>query len=218
MSMSTNSYKYKVIEATPSFVYGRLDLDAVNFLIEDIYSMVDEEEYMQGEVGYNSDEESVDFQTRKSTVNWINDDCSSKILIESLASQVNASNFDLPFSYAPDWQYTVYSDPADHYDWHTDEEEPDDPDEERFVRTVSISVCLSSDDQYEGAEFFIKDGSEQNVRVFKMRYGDFIVFPSSADHRVNALRSGQRESLVVWFGHDFPDDEQEEITTIVPSN
>ena len=215
--MPTNSYRFKVVEATPSFVYGRLALDAADFLVEDIDSQIDEDEYMQGELGDDCDD-PIDLQTRKSTVNWLSDDSSTKTIVESVVSQVNASNFDLYFTYAPDWQYTIYSDKADHYDWHTDEEKPDDPDKERFVRTVSISICLSSDDQYEGCEFFIKDGSDQNVRVFKMRYGDFIVFPSDIEHRVNALRDGQRASLVTWFGYDYPEGKDDEITAILPSD
>ena len=215
--MPTNSYRFNIIEATPSFVYGRLALDAADFLVDDINSQIDEDDYQQGEIGYNSDEESICLETRKSTINWLSEELTTKTIVESIVSQVNASNFDLYFTYAPDWQYTIYSDKADHYDWHTDEEDPDDPDEDRFIRTVSVSVCLSSDDQYEGGEFFIKDGSEQNVRVFKMRYGDFIVFPSTIEHRVNALRDGQRASLVAWFGYDHPDDEDEEIIAIVPS-
>lgn len=215
--MPTNSYRFKVVEATPSFVYGRLALDATDFLVEDIDSQINEDEYMQGELGDDCDD-AIDLDTRKSTVNWLSEESSTKTIVESIVSQVNASNFDLYFTYAPDWQYTIYSDKADHYDWHTDEEEPDDPDEERFIRTVSISICLSSDDQYEGCEFFIKDGSDQNVRVFKMKYGDFIVFPSDIEHRVNALRDGQRASLVTWFGYDYPEGEDDEITAILPSH
>ena len=52
-----------------------------------------------------------------------------------------------------------------------------------------------------GAELFIKDGSDSNIRVFKMKYGDFVVFPSKCEHRVNMLREGNRYSLVVWYGH-----------------
>lgn len=214
--MPTNSYRFNVIESTPSFVYGRLALDATDFLVEDIDSQINEDDYMQGQLG-NDCEENIDFNTRKSTVNWLSGESSTKIIVESIVSQVNASNFDLYFTNAPDWQYTIYSDKADHYHWHTDEEEPDDPEEERFIRTVSISICLSSTDQYEGCEFFIKDGSDQNVRVFKMQYGDFIVFPSTIEHRVNALRNGQRASLVTWFGYNYPDEEEEEIITIIPS-
>ena len=71
-----------------------------------------------------------------------------------------------------------------------------------YIRKISISVCLSHDDEYEGAELFVKDGSETNVRVFKMKYGDFVIFPSDVEHRVNELRSGERVSLVAWYGNE----------------
>ena len=94
---------------------------------------------------------------------------------------------------------TFYLDTRDHYDWHQDYYEEDGED---YVRSLSMSLCLTPANYYEGAEFFIKDGSESNVRVFKMNYGEFIFFPSVIEHRVNALRSGIRHSLVVWNGYE----------------
>ncbi len=198
---------YTIIESTPSFVYGRFDLADTSSLSESIEEAIDEDGYHQGEVGSDcedSDEPDIELETRQATINWLQGDFDFKDEITDLVREINDLCLDVHFDYAPDWQYTVYIDPNDHYDWHQDFYEEDEKDED-FKRTLSASFCLSSDDCYEGAEFFIKDQSETNVRVFKMRYGDFILFPSDVEHRVNALRSGERISLVVWFGVDLDD-------------
>ena len=92
----------------------------------------------------------------------------------------------------PPIQFTLYSDVGDHYDWHQDYYEGDEDENDGFIRKLSISLL-----EYEGAEFFIKDGSDTNVRVFQ-KFGDFIIFPSDVEHRVNELRSGDIFSDLVW--------------------
>ena len=198
---------FEVIEATGNFVYGRIchaDMMEIESDIEDEVETLDD--FQEGEVGNDeTDEEgqAVYEEIRKGSIAWLEESKYAKAAVRALVEKINARYFDLDIrSKPPEHQYTVYQDPNDHYDWHQDfyEDEPD----EDFRRTLSLSLCLSADDFYEGAEFFIKDGSETNVRVFKMRYGDFIIFPAETEHRVNALRSGVRCSLVVWYGHKPP--------------
>jgi len=202
--MSTDSFNYTILEVSPSFVYGRIDLSDISELSQGIEEAINEDDYQKGEIGNiteDDDEQAVDPETRQATINWLEGDHDFKDIVNMLVEDINSDYFNIDFDYAPDWQYTCYFDTTDHYDWHQDHYEDDGEDE--FKRTLSISICLSSDDCYEGAEFFIKDQSETNVRVFKMRYGDFIVFPSNIEHRVNALREGERISLVVWYGVDL---------------
>ena len=196
---------YEVIEATSNFVYGRIchsDMMDIESDIED--EVRDLDCFIEGEVGSDDcDEEGQNIyeDIRKASIAWLEKSKYAKAAVRALVEKINARYFDLDIrTKPPEHQYTVYQDTEDHYDWHQDHYEEDEPDED-FQRTLSLSLCLSADDFYEGAEFFIKDGSETNVRVFKMRYGDFIIFPAETEHRVNALRSGVRCSLVVWYGH-----------------
>ena len=191
-------------EATPSFVRGRLDLDQAIKAHTNILKEVDNQKLQTGEIGSGDEEDAqcVELDTRQSSIYWLATSKKARAIAYSIAKQINDRHFKIPITNdPPDIQYTVYSDPNDHYDWHQDIYENDeDEDDEDFKRTLSLSLCLSADDFYEGAEFFIKDGSERNVRVFKMRFGEFIVFPSTVEHKVNALRAGERESLVIWYG------------------
>ncbi len=89
-------------------------------------------------------------------------------------------------------QYGSYG-PNGHYDWHVDifplcglEKE----------RKVSV-ICLMSDpSEYEGGELQIKLYQEYTADLKK---GDMIAFPSMLEHRVIPVKSGVRNSAVVWL-------------------
>tara|TARA_B100000003_G_scaffold193313_1_gene193637 strand:- start:395 stop:943 length:549 start_codon:yes stop_codon:yes gene_type:complete len=100
-------------------------------------------------------------------------------------------NFDLT-TWETRIQYTEYG-PGDKYAWHIDGTE--DP---KLIRKLSISLCLSERDEYEGGEFQIMLGAE--LITMKMDLGDVIVFPADAMHRVRPVKSGKRISLVGWYG------------------
>ena len=191
--------KYKVVEVGETFVYGRLCLDSAYDIYNSITDEVDEAELEEGEIGGDENDEPINASIRSNGVHWVKKSKKARKLTQKLIDSVNADYFELDYSESPDWQWTVYDDIDDHYNWHKDEDEDDLTD---FQRKLSISICMTPSELYEGAEFFIKDGSETNIRVFKMGYGEFIIFPADIEHRVNALRAGTRESLVVWFG-DF---------------
>ena len=193
--------KYDIIEVGEDFVYGRLHLDTAFDIYNSITDEVDESELQTGEIGGDEEGNPINASIRSNTVHWLKKCKKARKLTTKLVDAVNSEYFDIDYEHAPDWQWTVYSNPDDHYDWHSDED-GDDPDDE-FCRTVSISICMTASELYQGAEFFIKDGSDSNIRVFKMGFGEFIVFPSEIEHRVNALRAGERESLVVWYGYDY---------------
>ena len=193
---------YDILEVGEDFVYGRLSIPSTFDLYEEITEEVDEYELEEGELGHEDGPDARNAEIRSSTIHWLTDECEiTKAATTALVDQINEDYFDIHAPEAPDWQWTTYSDPDDHYDWHQDHYADEELDEDNFVRTLSISICMSPSEVYKGAEFFIKDGSETNVRVFKMGFGDFIVFPSDVEHRVNALREGERESLVVWYGY-----------------
>ena len=76
-----------------------------------------------------------------------------------------------------------YHTPGQGLQWHA---EPN-------IATVSVSVNLSKDHEYEGAEFQIKD--EQ----IHLPYKGAIFYASSRLHRVTPLKRGEKKSLVMWL-------------------
>jgi len=184
---------------TDNIVSGKLSLETTDFISEIIAQEVNQvDELTNACIG---DEQNDDLypDIRKGTLHWLIESQEATDLIDQLVEEINVGYFNLDISdKAREYQFTVYDNVNDHYDWHQDIYDDDETD---FARELSISVCLSSADMYDGAELFVKDGNDANVRVFKMKYGDFVVFPSKCEHRVNALREGRRISLVIWYGY-----------------
>ena len=196
-------FEYEIVEVTDTFVRGFLDIKTTDRIYDSIHKEVDNSDLDIGLIGNENtpDKNDLYLDTRQSEIYWLQKSKKAQACAHQLVIEVNKQYFDLELEkqLPPDNQYTVYRSLDDHYDWHQDhyDDEPSDD----FTRVLSLSICLSPTDFYQGAEFFIKDGSERNVRVFKMHYGEFIIFPSDVEHKVNALREGERESLVIWYGH-----------------
>lgn len=189
---------YTITESTPYLVYGRLSYPKTK-LIEKACRKRLTKETQQGEVG--GDDGEVDLDTRKSTISWLKSKHARDVLDE-LVTSVNEDYFEENIDGLTDeYQVTLYDNVDDHYDWHKDYYEDDGPDENGFYRQLSISLCLSPSEFYDGAELFVEDGSETSIRVYRMQYGDFCIFPSDTEHRVNRLRCGERLSLVAWYGY-----------------
>jgi PKHD-type hydroxylase len=113
-----------------------------------------------------------------------------------LAEHGKVANESMGWDYAltghENVQYGSYG-PNGHYGWHTD----------TFPlaglpveRKVSV-ICLMSDpSEYEGGELQIKLYQEYTADLKK---GDMIAFPSMLEHRVIPVKSGIRNSAVVWL-------------------
>lgn len=114
----------------------------------------------------------------------------------NVANQLNF-NFDLQM-WCGDIQYTIYEGSGTYYDWHSDFSPDFNKD---FVRKLSISLMLSSSEDYEGGELELDMGKGDNQNAkFKLDVGDLVVFPSNMWHKVNPIISGKRVCLVGWFG------------------
>lgn len=81
------------------------------------------------------------------------------------------------------------------YDWHIDVDWTKD---EPLDRKLSLTVQLSSPDDYEGGEFDFSGAGESLPDWYKEK-GTVLVFPSYIAHRVRPVTSGVRRSLVAWF-------------------
>ena len=61
------------------------------------------------------------------------------------------------------------------------------------ISTVSVSINLSSSDEYEGADFEIKEHD------FDLKQGDAVFYSSGLLHQVTPLSKGHKKSFVLWL-------------------
>lgn len=61
------------------------------------------------------------------------------------------------------------------------------------IATVSISINLSSSEEYEGADFEIRGHD------FDLKQGDAVLYSSKLMHQVTPLSKGHKKSLVIWL-------------------
>lgn len=100
-------------------------------------------------------------------------------------------NFDLT-SMREQIQYTEYYEGGGHYSWHMDcglgiQNQ----------RKVSVTVQLSSPDEYEGGDLEFNIGKQMSAPRGK---GNVVIFPSFYLHRVTPVTKGTRKSFVLWVG------------------
>ncbi len=113
-------------------------------------------------------------------------------------------NFDI--DYPETHQFTEYK-INQHYDWHMDEH-PKPYKTKDFkhnkIRKLSMSLCLSHEDSYEGGDLLLSTLESNNkkktftVKEIKGK-GSLIVFPSYTFHKVKPVTKGTRHSLVIWY-------------------
>ena len=90
-------------------------------------------------------------------------------------------------------QFTEYPE-GGFYDWHMDcdtnmAHEPP-------VRKISMTLLLNDPSEFEGGDLELLHPG----RYKKLEQGQAICFASFINHRVNPVKRGVRQSLVVWFG------------------
>ena len=96
------------------------------------------------------------------------------------------------------------------YDWHCDNTFMGFPDEVPEPIVTNYAYSLAVTDNYEGGEFEIKlphtyTNGEQDVKVFKGKPGDMIIFPTSYMHRVKEVTRGSRVVCNGWLTHSIKD-------------
>lgn len=161
--------------------------------------------------------------TRLSTVSWFTQHQAEKYDLEfdmiyshiyekfhQVAAEAGWGDWEITKSQS--FQYTKYG-PGGHYNWHPDTH-PDpysQGDEAGLMRKLSMTLCLSDPEEYEGGNFLIEDinaGSpaefwhrvkDLSVNPDNVRKGSIIAFPSHMWHVVKPVRVGVRRSLVGWF-------------------
>ena len=108
-------------------------------------------------------------------------------IVQSLNQQF--FNFNL-FGMVEGFQFTRYDAPSGFYGMHID----------RYiggnVRKLSLTIQLSSAEEYEGGELALQFGKEPEI--MDKQQGKLIVFPSYVLHEVRPVSKGIRYSLVAW--------------------
>lgn len=151
--------------------------------------------------------------SRRSTVSWIPKAPEHAWLFQPVALLVDRANrqhWNWRVTDVESMQYTLYG-PGQYYGWHTDQRpQPYPADDKRWpnlTRKLSVTIQLSSGDEYDGGDFEIEQvqtSPEQPERRIKTlvearERGTVIVFPSFQYHRVTPVTRGVRRSLVAWF-------------------
>lgn len=130
---------------------------------------------------------------RKSRVAWIKD----RRILNLLYDYVDMSNrnvFNTHIYKKADIQFTEYlATEGGHYNWHHD---IDWNRNDGLDRKLSVTVQLSSPDEYEGGDFLFNECQSPSQAKEK---GTVLVFPSYLQHKVNPITKGIRRSLVAWF-------------------
>jgi len=80
---------------------------------------------------------------------------------------------------------------------------------DRYRSDVSITVFLSSPDDYDGGELVIKTSFGE--QLVKLNAGDAVLYPSSSLHHVNPVTRGERLVAVTWVQSMVRSAEQREL-------
>lgn len=171
--------------------------------IQKISNLLQNIPYERGSVMLKNEISTFDeTEMRRSNVKWIPHTTEWSWLyyiIRDKVDIINKStwNFDLT-SIIENIQYTEYrGDEKGHYDWHIDIGN----DIITNCRKLSISILLSSPDEYEGGELLVNDGgSIGDSYAPPKKLGSAAIFPSYLLHKVNPITKGTRRSLVLWMG------------------
>ena len=144
---------------------------------------------------------------RKSDITWI----AERWLYNEIQPYIHLANSNANWNFQWDWteacQFTEYK-KGQFYDWHCDSNEtpydyPDDANRNGKIRKLSMTLCLTEEDKYDGGElefaFHDMEGNKQPRICEEIKpKGSIIVFPSFVWHRVKPVTRGIRHSLVCW--------------------
>ena len=148
------------------------------------------------QVGMSRPEGAVDTKKRVTTISWIpfkempgmyND-------LNRFIQKANLNHFGFgDIQITENAQFTEYPE-GGFYDWHMDCEvsmahEPP-------VRKISMTLLLNDPSEFEGGHLEIGAPG----KYAELKQGHAIAFASFINHRVQPVKRGLRQSLVVWFG------------------
>lgn len=166
---------------------------------------------MKNEGGNSDDERKARYEDRDSRVSWFNAQQEICWLHERLVELTRrVANVEWPMLKTDhrgepicdyeDTQYAVYG-PNQHFKaWHQDAfADGHDPED---ARQVTIVVMVTGRESYTGGELQAKlpgPNGKKVIRPMRMGAGDAVIFPAKRlEHRVSAVKTGIRKTLVFW--------------------
>ena len=150
----------------------------------------------KAQVGMGKPGGGVDTKKRTTTISWIPFKEMQPMYnqINNFIQKANRNHFGFEnIQITEQAQFTEYPE-GGFYDWHTDTDV--NMSHEPPVRKISMTCLLSPENQFEGGDLELTAPGKRA----KLKQGHAIVFASFLNHRVNKVKRGVRQSLVVWFG------------------
>tara|TARA_R100001440_G_scaffold61342_1_gene81232 strand:+ start:40 stop:633 length:594 start_codon:yes stop_codon:yes gene_type:complete len=150
----------------------------------------------QAQVGMNKPGGGTDTNKRVTTISWIPFQEMGHMYrdLDKFIQAANENHFGFgDVRVTENAQFTEYP-VGGFYDWHMDcdtnmAHEPP-------VRKISMTLLLNDPSEFEGGHLEL--GAPNNYGQLKQ--GHAIAFASFINHRVQPVKRGLRQSLVVWFG------------------
>jgi len=148
------------------------------------------------QVGTNKPEGGTNTKKRVTTISWIPFKEMPEMYRDLYKFIVKANENHFGFGdiqITENAQFTEYPE-GGFYDWHMDcdvtmQHEPP-------VRKISMTLLLNDPSEFEGGELEVMAPG----KYADLKQGHAICFASFLNHRVNKVKRGVRQSLVVWFG------------------
>ena len=147
---------------------------------------------------------------RNSDLVWLNDTWIYKELHPYVHKANREAGWNFDWERSESCQFTKYK-LNQYYDWHCDSwkesyvRQREDDQSHGKIRKLSVTVTLSDPKDYKGGEleFDFRDldpDKKPNIQKCKeiLPKGSLVVFPSFVWHRVCPVKSGERNSLVIW--------------------
>ena len=147
---------------------------------------------------------------RNSDIVWMSDRWIYKEIQPYIHQANQNAGWNFQWDFSESCQFTKYN-KGQFYDWHCDgwdkpyqRENANDPSHGK-IRKLSVTVTLSDPKNYKGGELefdFRNLDPDKKRNVHKcteiLPKGSLVVFPGFVWHRVCPVKSGERNSLVIW--------------------
>lgn len=163
--------------------------------IDEIEKLANQSKFNAASIGQQNNS-SLDLNVRRSEIAWIQPENTPKQILEffeKLILSINEKHYEFHLTGIESMQFTVYDgDFAGEYKWHIDTMRLP----ENLVRKMSISILLSSNEEFDGGHLLVSP-SGQTI-VAEQRQGRAVFFPSWVPHCVTPVTRGVRKSLVIW--------------------
>ena len=146
---------------------------------------------------------------RNSDIVWMNDRWIYNEIHPYIYSANANAGWNFQWDHSESCQFTKYK-KGQYYDWHCDSwdqpyNKPEDQNSHGKIRKLSVTVTLSDPKDYKGGEleFDFRNGDpDKKPNTHKcteiLPKGSLVVFPGFVWHRVRPVKSGERNSLVIW--------------------